>query len=57
MADIFTPNGRKDIPKKSPSNIVRIDMTVQDIGGRKSHTKGTLPKNDMSIDHVGKSGS
>jgi hypothetical protein len=56
MADIFTPNGRKDIPKKSPSNIVRIDMTVQDIGGRKSHTKGTLPKNDMSIDHVGKSG-
>jgi hypothetical protein len=54
---IFDEIGRKDIPKKTPANIVRIDMTKSDLGGRKSHTSGTLPKNDMSIDHVGKSGS
>jgi hypothetical protein len=56
MADIFSVDGRKDIPKKTPSNIVRVDMTKSDIGGRKSHTSGALPKNDMSITHVGKSG-
>lgn len=54
---IFDVNGRKDIPKKTPANIVRTDMTKSDFGGRKSQTGGALPKSDMSITHVGKSGS
>ena len=50
MTDIFH-NPRKEIPK-SDSRIERIDFDVSEMGARKSHIRGALPKNDSSIVHV-----
>lgn len=53
--DIFQ-NPRTEIPKNSP-NITRVDMETSDLGARKSHVPKASANKDMSIVHVGRSGS
>lgn len=55
MVDIFKNSSRK-IPKNDPQ-VVRVDMTEADIGGRKSHLPNAEKSDKMSITHVaGESG-
>jgi hypothetical protein len=42
---------------KSDSQIVRVDMEQQDIGGRKSHLPAQSKSDSMSISHVPNAGS
>lgn len=53
--DIFK-NNTKSIPT-SDSQIVRVDMETNDIGGRKSHMPSKDKATDMSIAHVPNAGS
>lgn len=46
----------KSVPTKD-SQIVRVDMEQLDIGGRKSHLPSEGKSADMSVTHVGSSGS
>lgn len=49
-----------DSTKKLPtgdSQIVRVDMDQQDIGGRKSHLPAKQMSTDMNIKHVGNASS
>ena len=46
----------KTIPK-SDSQIVRVGMEQQDIGGRKSHLPGQQKSDSMTISHVPNAGS
>jgi hypothetical protein len=54
MVNIFH-NPTSKIPT-SDSQVVRVDMEQQDIGGRKSHLPPKEKATDMSIVHVGGSG-
>lgn len=45
-------NGDKSIPKQD-SQIVRIDMTQQEIGGRKDHLPAQEKDSRMAVKHVG----
>ena len=54
MADIFHDPTRK-LPEKD-SQIVRVDMEEQQIGGRKSHLPNQQ-KNDMTVQHVPNAGT
>lgn len=49
-------NGAKTIPE-SDEQIVRIDMTKSDIGGRKSHLPSAQKSPAMSVQHVPNSGT
>lgn len=51
--NVFKGPSQTSIPR-SDARIVRVPFDKSDIGARKSHISGTLPKNDMSISHVGK---
>jgi len=55
MADIFRDNS-KMIPK-SDSQIVRVDMKEQGIGGRLSHLPKGGMSEKMSVTHVANEGS
>ena len=44
-------NSSKSVPE-SDEQIVRIDMTKSDIGGRKSHLPNQMKADKMSISHV-----
>ena len=52
--DIFS-NSTKSIPT-SDSQIIRVDMEQQDIGGRKSHLPADMKSDAMSITHVPNAG-
>lgn len=49
-------NNSKAVPE-SDEQIVRIDMTKMDIGGRKSHLPGTMKADKMSLSHVPNAGT
>jgi hypothetical protein len=51
--NVFKGPSTTSIPR-SDGRIVRVPLDKSDIGARKSHIAGTLPKNDYSIAHVGK---
>lgn len=51
MVDVFHPTSKTKIPKSDPQ-IVRVDMTEADIGGRKSHMPNAAKSDKMSITHV-----
>lgn len=56
MANIFQ-NPAKTVPMKADDQTVRVDLEVNEIGGRKSHLPG-MDKNDkLSISHVPNAGS
>lgn len=42
---------------ESDSQIVRVDMEQQDIGGRKSHLPAQSRSDAMTVRHVGNEGS
>ena len=44
-------NNAKSVPE-SDEQIVRIDMTKSDIGGRKSHLPSQMKSDKMSLSHV-----
>jgi hypothetical protein len=44
-------NSAKSVPE-SDEQIVRIDMTKSDIGGRKSHLPAGMKADKMSLQHV-----
>ncbi len=49
-------NNAKSIPE-SDEQIVRIDMTKSDIGGRKSHLPSQMKEGDLGLSHVPNAGS
>ena len=49
-------NSSKSVPE-SDEQIVRIDMTKSDIGGRKSHMPAGMKSDKMSISHVANASS
>lgn len=53
-ANIFQ-NSTKTVPK-SDSQIIRVDMEQQDIGGRKSHLP-SQERNDLTIQHIPNAGT
>lgn len=55
MADIFH-DATKSVPK-SDSQIIRVDMETQEIGGRKSNLPAQDKSSAMSISHVPNAGS
>lgn len=55
MPDIFR-DSTKTVPKND-SQIVRVDMEQQDIGGRKSHLPSKGSSGDMSVEHVPNAGT
>ncbi|MDE2099011.1 MAG: hypothetical protein KGL39_17285 [Patescibacteria group bacterium] len=44
-------NSSKSVPE-SDEQIVRIDMTKSDIGGRKSHLPSAMKADKMTLSHV-----
>lgn len=56
MANEVFENTASKAPK-SDSQIVRVDMEQQDIGGRKSHLPGQMKSSVLSINHVPNAGS
>ena len=49
--DIFR-NPTKSLPKTADSQIVRVPMTQQDLGGRTEHIPTPSPSDKMNIRHV-----
>ena len=49
-------NSSKVVPE-SDEQIVRIDMTKSDIGGRKSHLPASMKADKMSLQHVPNAGT
>lgn len=56
MVNIFQ-NSAKTIPMKADDQTVRVDLDVNDIGGRKSHLPGMDKSEKLSISHVPNAGS
>lgn len=56
MVDVFKPTNTRKIPKSDPQ-VIRIDMTKADIGGRKSHLPNESKSDKMSITHVSGEGN
>lgn len=54
MANIFV-DPTKSVPKQD-SQIVRVDMEQQDIGGRKSHLPNQDKSEAMTVRHVPSNG-
>lgn len=51
MVDVFKSPAKSTIPKSDPQ-IVRVDFTEADIGGRKSHMPNEAKSDKMNITHV-----
>lgn len=51
MATNIFQNPSKSVPE-SDEQIVRIDMTKSDIGGRKSHLPASMKSEKMGLQHV-----
>ena len=49
-------NSAKSVPE-SDEQIVRIDMTKSDIGGRKSHLPSQMKSEKLGLSHVPNAGS
>ena len=49
-------NSSKSVPE-SDEQIVRIDMTKSDIGGRKSNMPSAMKADKMSVSHVPNAGT
>jgi hypothetical protein len=56
MAVNIFQDSTKTVPK-SDSQIVRVDMEQQEIGGRKSHLPNQMKSPAMSVSHVPNAGS
>jgi hypothetical protein len=56
MAVNIFQDSTKSVPK-SDSQIVRVDMETQEIGGRKSNLPPQSKSSDMTIVHVASQGS
>lgn len=56
MANQYFENTASKAPK-SDSQITRVDMEEQQIGGRKSHLPGQMKSQVLSINHVPNAGS
>ena len=49
-------NPTKSLPKKADSQIVRVPMTQQDIGGRTDHIPTPSKSDNMTIRHIPNNG-
>lgn len=56
MPNIFQ-NSAKTIPMKADDQTVRVDLDVNEIGGRKSHLPATDKSGSLTISHVPNAGS
>ncbi len=55
MATNIFQDSTKTVPK-SDSQIVRVDMEQQEIGGRKSHLPNQMKSGAMTVSHVPNAG-
>lgn len=56
MVNIFQ-NPAKSVPMKADDQIVRVDLDVNEIGGRKSHLPAQNKSGELTISHVPNAGS
>ena len=56
MVNIFQ-NPAKTVPMQADDQIVRVDLTVNEIGGRKSHLPATNKSGSLTISHVPNAGT
>lgn len=56
MPNIFQ-NSTKTIPMKADDQTVRVDLDVNEIGGRKSHLPAADKSGSLTISHVPNAGS
>ncbi len=56
MANIFQ-NAAKTIPMKADDQTVRVDLDVNEIGGRKSHLPAQDKSGSLTLSHVPNAGS
>ena len=50
-------NSAKTVPMKADDQTIRVDLDVNEIGGRKSHLPATDKSSALPISHVPNSGS
>ena len=56
MVNLFQ-NSTKTIPMKADDQTIRVDLDVNEIGGRKSHLPATDKSGALTISHVPNAGS
>ena len=56
MPNIFQ-NSTKSIPMKADDQTIRVDLDVNEIGGRKSHLPAQDKSGSLTISHVPNAGS
>ena len=56
MVNIFQ-NPAKTVPMEADDQTVRVDLAVNEIGGRKSHLPSQNKSEKLTISHVPNSGS
>ena len=56
MPNIFQ-NSAKSIPMKADDQTIRVDLDVNEIGGRKSHLPSTMKSEKLTLSHVPNAGS
>jgi hypothetical protein len=56
MVNVFQ-NPSKTVPMKADDQTIRVDLDVNEIGGRKSHLPGTDKSGALTLSHVPNAGS
>ena len=56
MVNIFQ-NPAKSVPMKADDQTIRVDLDVNEIGGRKSHLPSQDKSGSLTISHVPNAGS
>jgi len=56
MVNLFQ-NSAKNVPMKADDQTIRVDLDVNEIGGRKSHLPATDKSGSLTISHVPNAGS
>ena len=56
MVNIFQ-NPSKTVPMKADDSTVRVDLDVNEIGGRKSHLPAADKSGSLTLSHVPNAGS
>lgn len=56
MVNVFQ-NPAKTVPMKADDQIVRVDLDVNEIGGRKSHLPAQDKPGSLAISHVPNAGT
>jgi hypothetical protein len=56
MPNLFQ-NSAKTVPMKADDQTVRVDLDVNEIGGRKSHLPSQSKSDKLTISHVPNAGS